>query len=172
MPKHSPGYQYRTSIGFGVRTLMKKVNVSGRGDDIERERSVDGREVLREMAQEYMGIDYDLLRKNCCTFAHEACLRLGVKDREIPSWFRNLCTAGALTQDVAASTIEPLTRVFSACDMMEGTISEYVKDTGFEVITDGRSSDEEIVNTEDTDLDEGTDHTRLFFNLRVHGNRL
>jgi hypothetical protein len=142
---------------------MRMVNISKRGDDIERERSVDGREVLREMAQEYMGIDYDLLRKNCCTFAHEACLRLGVKDEEIPSWFRNLCIAGALTQDAAVSTIEPLTRVFSACDM-DGTLSEYYKDTGFEVITDGRSSDEEIVDTKDTDLDEGTDHTRLFVN--------
>jgi hypothetical protein len=161
MPKHSPGYQYRTSIDFGERTLMKKVNVSKRGDDIKMDRSVDGREVLREMAQEYMGIDYDLLRKNCCTFAHEACLRQGVKEEEIPSWFRNLCIAGALTQDVALSTFEPLTRVFSACDM-EGTLTEYVKDTGFEVITDGRDNGEEIVNTEDTDLDEGTDHTRWF----------
>jgi hypothetical protein len=47
---------------------------------------------------------------------------------------------------------------------MEGTLSEYVKDTGFEVITDRRSSGEEIVNTEDTDSDKGTYHTRLFVN--------
>jgi hypothetical protein len=80
---------------------------------------VDGREVLREMADDYLGMDYDLLRKNCCTFGHDACLRLGVKEEEIPSWFRNLCVAGASTQDAANSTFEPITQVFSACGDMD-----------------------------------------------------
>ena len=48
---------------------------------------VEGKMIIREMAQEYMGVDYDLLRKNCCTFVKDACLRLGVEEEKIPSWF-------------------------------------------------------------------------------------
>ena len=110
MPKQSPGYTYRTSIDFGERVLLRN-NVqigsarrritSTHMKTLPKHRQVDGREVLREMASEYMGMDYNLLRKNCCTFAHDVCLRLGVKEEEIPTWFRNLCVAGALAQDAA-----------------------------------------------------------------------
>jgi hypothetical protein len=157
LPQHSPGYQYRTTIDFGDRALLtpRETQISKRGDDINysqaAKRHVDGREVVREMAAVYIGTDYDLLRKNCCTFAHDACLRLGVKEEDIPTWFRNLCGAGALTQDAATSTIEPLTKVFSACDM--DTLSDYMTDTGFEVIKDDEQNDhgEEIVDTEDVE---------------------
>ena len=133
----SPGYQYRTTIELGDRALVRNVKPSRRGDEImfrqqASERYVDGREVIREMALEYMGLDYDLLRKNCVTFAHDACLRLGVKESEIPDWFRNLCVAGAAAQDAANSTMAPLSRVFSSCDM-EG-FTDFVKENGFEVI--------------------------------------
>lgn len=109
-----------------------------------RERYVDGRDVVREMALEYMGLDYDLLRKNCVTFSHDACLRLGVQEEQIPDWFRNLCVAGAAAQDAANSTMEPLSRVFSSCDM-DG-FTDFVKDNGFEVIADDKRR-EEIVET-------------------------
>lgn len=101
------------------------------------------------MAGQYMGTDYDLLRKNCCIFAHDATIRLGIKEEEVPNWFRNLCDAGAVTQDAAVSTIEPLTRVFSACDM-EGAFEDYLSDggNGFEVIAGGQQGGaEQIVNT-------------------------
>ena len=147
MPKHSPGYQYRTTIDFGERTLVRKVHVNEDDSEIQHpadgsherglfEREVDGREVLREMAREYMGTDYDLLRKNCCTFAHDAAVRLGVNEKEVPSWFRNLCKAGAVTQDAAVSTMQPISQVFSACDCdMNDDVPEYVENTGFEVIS-------------------------------------
>ena len=86
------------------------------------------------MAVEYLGTEYDLLRRNCCTFAHDACLRLGVPPEEIPTWFRNLAEAGAVTQDTAVSTMQPLTRVFNKCTM-DG-LSEMIADSGFEVIAD------------------------------------
>lgn len=110
------------------------------------------------MAAEYMGIDYDLLRKNCVTFAHDACVRLGVAEQEVPEWFRNLCLAGAAAQDAAHSTIEPISKVFSSCDM-EG-IAELVQGgggTGIEVINNdgggpnppssGAGASEQIVDT-------------------------
>lgn len=150
MPKNSPGYQYRTTIDFGERPLMRTayVRINGNesrynrelldtpptdGEYQEIERHVDGREVLREMGREYLGTDYDLLRKNCCTFAHDACTRLGVRESDIPSWFHNLAYAGAVTQDVAMATTRPLTTVLSACDC---EVQEYVAESGFEVFTD------------------------------------
>lgn len=145
MPKSSPGYQYRTTIDLGDRVLIRNIQPDRRGDG-QTHRFVDGREVVREMAAEYMGTDYDLLRKNCVTFAHDACLRLGVKDSEVPEWFRNLCLAGAAAQDAANSTMAPLTRVFSSCDM-EG-LAELVKDAGFEVISDEKGGKpEQIIET-------------------------
>jgi len=150
MPQHSPGYQFRTTIDFGDRALIRNVQSSRRGDDSQKpaQRYVDGREVVREMAAEYMGLDYDLLRKNCVTFAHDACLRLGVHESEVPEWFRNLCLAGAAAQDAANSTIAPLTQVFSSCDM-EG-LAGIVKDAGFEVINDDSAGGhiDQIVDTE------------------------
>ena len=116
VPRHSPGYQYRTAIDFGERGLIRDIQlIKENGIDEPRQRHVDGREVIREMTEDYVGIDYDLLRKNCCTFAHDACRRLGVNEEEIPSWFRNLGDAGALTQDAANLTMEPIQQVFSAC---------------------------------------------------------
>jgi hypothetical protein len=145
MPKCSPGYQYRTTIDLGDRALIRNVNSSGRGD-APTKRFVDGREVVREMATEYMGADYDLLRKNCVTFAHDACLRLGVQESEVPEWFRNLCLAGAKAQDAANSTMAPLTRVFSSCD--RDGLAGIVKDAGFEVISDDRAGhSDHIVET-------------------------
>jgi hypothetical protein len=92
------------------------------------------------MAGDYMGTDYDLLRKNCCTFAYDACIQLGVSEEEIPSWFFNLASAGAATQDAANSTFAPFTQIFTACELNK--FGEYLKDNedGFEVIkgdTDG-----------------------------------
>ena len=152
MPKRSPGYQYRTTIDFGERALVKKTwvradNIIGNDHGVgtstptyqEVERHVDGREVIKEMTAEYPGIAYDLLRKNCVTFACDVCMRLGVEEKEIPSYFRNLCESGALTQDVAIQTVEPIQSIFSACEDY-GCIAEKTLEDGFEVITkvDGR----------------------------------
>lgn len=120
IPKFSPGYQYRTTVEFGSREVVRRNWVSVREEGKTKfhqvETYVDGRQIMKEMAPDYMGTEYDILRKNCCTFARDACLRLGVPDEEIPTWFRNLADAGAMTQDLAASTVEPITNVLSACD--------------------------------------------------------
>ncbi|KAL3944242.1 MAG: hypothetical protein SGBAC_001685 [Bacillariaceae sp.] len=92
-PMTAPGFQYRTTIDFGDR---KPLFMGSRSTQ-------DSRGILQGMAREYMGKEYDLLRKNCCTFAHDACVRLGIQDQEIPTWFRNLAEAGKNTQDAATS---------------------------------------------------------------------
>ncbi|VEU39815.1 unnamed protein product [Pseudo-nitzschia multistriata] len=118
-PKNSPGYQYRTTIDFGHRLVTKRYG--------KREEAVDGRDVIRGMAREYLGLDYDLLRKNCCTFARDACIRLCIKEEEIPSWFHNLAEAGAATQDAANFTLAPIAQLFSG-DQVE-RFTDYLNET-------------------------------------------
>lgn len=121
-PMHSMGYQYRTTIDLGQRTVTRRKwkrvpRPDNSGEDrIEVEKYIDGRQIIKEMIPEYMGTDYDLLRKNCCTFARDACLRMNVPPEEIPSWFRNLAESGAITQDIAYATVQPLQIVMSQCD--------------------------------------------------------
>jgi hypothetical protein len=122
---------------------------------------IDGRDVVKEMAKEYLGVDYDLLRKNCCTFARDACLRLGVNPEEIPSWFRNLAHAGAATQDVAYMTLfQPITSMLSYVeyDELQDTDDDdesvlgggEESQTGFEIIAnEGRRHT--VVNVVDTE---------------------
>lgn len=154
IPRLSPGYQYRTTIDFGKRILVRKTWVLVQRETTSKQTStsfrqkvdyVDGREIIRNMAHEYMGIDYDILRRNCCTFARDACLRLGIEEREIPSWFRNLAESGAMTQDLARATVLPLTKVLSseavasisASDSEDDLESE---DGGFEIVARRHSS--------------------------------
>jgi len=138
IPKLSPGYQYRTSIDFGEVSLRRtswvevppppssplsssnesagaspRSTISTASSFRHTEELVDGRKVMKEMTVDYMGTDYDILRKNCCTFAHDACVRLGVPEEQIPSWFSNLAKTGAMSQDLANATLEPLQRVLS-----------------------------------------------------------
>jgi hypothetical protein len=117
MPKHSPGYEYRSTIDFGDRQVkrtewtLQNTECSLKSKESSyREISsyLDGHDVMKEMASEYHGMDYDLLRKNCCTFAKDASLRLGVSEGEIPRWFMNLANAGARTQDFSEKAWEPI----------------------------------------------------------------
>ena len=119
-PKCSPGYQYRTTIDFGNRVVKKQLSES----NPEFKAVVDGQIIIREMVNEYLGTDYDLLRKNCCTFAHDACIRLGIKEDEIPTWFHNLAAVGAITQDAANYTLAPITQLFGVNELDEEQFDE------------------------------------------------
>jgi len=141
VPRRSPGYQFRTSIDFGERPLLIEKIVNPEDPLDVQERQIDGREILKQMATEYMGNEYDLLRKNCVTFSHDAAVRLGIEKKEIPSWFRNLCESGAMTQDVAFQTMEPIQMVFSACEDYTNLAGKTIED-GFEIITSGGNDDQ------------------------------
>ena len=101
----------------------------------------DGHAVIHEMAREYMGVDYDLLRKNCCTFAHDACLRLGVSEEDIPSWFRNAALVGAQAEDTMTNVDNTVKNVFK-CSEEALPMETEACSAGFEVIakTDGSST--------------------------------
>ena len=122
-PQRSLGYEYRTTLDFGECQKIKKswicvpkidcqqitseekTNRSSTSSYVYRERKsyTDGQQVMKEMSKEFMGMDYDILRNNCCTFAKEACIRLGVPEENIPTWFINIAEVGAVTEDTIAS---------------------------------------------------------------------
>lgn len=80
----------------------------------EIESFADGHSIILSMAREYMGTDYDLLRKNCCTFAHEVCTRHGVHESAIPTYFHNAAQAGAHAEDVV-NNVENSVRNILSC---------------------------------------------------------
>ena len=166
VPKHSPGYQHRASIDFGCRVVRKKewVNIqtdlvntkTGKGtavSDVYEQvmNYVDGHDLMQSMAREYRGTDYDLLEKNCCTFARDACLRLGVRDHEIPTWFMNLASAGAKTREAAQKTLSAFTPQKLITMRPPGKRSRPVEDGGIEVILEQEGSNAvEAVKVVDT----------------------
>lgn len=50
------------------------------------------------MAKDWMGNTYDLMAKNCCSFADAFCLKLGVKG--LPKWVDRFARAGAAVKQV------------------------------------------------------------------------
>mmetsp|Transcript_124449 Transcript_124449/g.265233 ORF Transcript_124449/g.265233 Transcript_124449/m.265233 type:complete len:204 (+) Transcript_124449:1-612(+) len=59
----------------------------------------DVQALIMRMQQEWLGPDYDLLRKNCCSFANSLCKRLGVGP--IPDWVDRLAhLGGSISDDV------------------------------------------------------------------------
>jgi len=115
---------------------------------------VDGFEIMREMARKWYGMDYDLLRKNCCTFARDVCLEMGVDPTDIPSWITNLAETGVVTEDTLATLDESLVVPIKRCliadydqplDMEEQTAE------GFEVVTKRRRGSEHGMITVDVE---------------------
>ena len=126
-PRRSPGYQYRTTLDFGSCSIIGAPPGRSQGsrasppdDTPGNSTASDGHRIMQDMAREYLGCDYDLLRRNCCTFARDTCLRLGVAEDEIPTWFLHLASAGADAHDAVTNVeaavdrgVEPLKRILS-----------------------------------------------------------
>lgn len=77
-PKGCEAHVYREAVAMGDTRLSK--------------REVD--KLIDQLAREWPGKDYDLLRHNCCHFSDEFCKRLGV-DR-VPGWVLSLAGVGAM----------------------------------------------------------------------------
>eukprot|EP00928_Gymnodinium_smaydae_P088184 TRINITY_DN72306_c0_g1_i1.p1 TRINITY_DN72306_c0_g1~~TRINITY_DN72306_c0_g1_i1.p1 ORF type:complete len:267 (+),score=69.99 TRINITY_DN72306_c0_g1_i1:38-802(+) len=54
-------------------------------------------QLVEQLEPAWLGGDYDLLRKNCCSFTNEMSERLGTGP--IPAWVKNLAGAGATLND-------------------------------------------------------------------------
>ena len=71
-PKGCPMHTYKQSIYMGdCKKTPEEVHA-----------------ILTKMKDEWMGPDYDLLRKNCCSFSDAFCIALGVGP--IPMWVHRL----------------------------------------------------------------------------------
>mmetsp|Transcript_74083 Transcript_74083/g.240879 ORF Transcript_74083/g.240879 Transcript_74083/m.240879 type:complete len:224 (-) Transcript_74083:80-751(-) len=81
-PRESEQRCYRQSVNVGRTSL-----------------SPDGIDyILRKMEREWMGPDYDLVRKNCCHFS-ESLIRKIVKSPQVPKFISSLHSTGAEVQD-------------------------------------------------------------------------
>lgn len=67
---------------------------------------VEVQQILRDMAPIWGAKSYDLMRKNCCTFADEFCRKLGVGP--LPAWVNRLAHVGANTLFRAQQIVESL----------------------------------------------------------------
>ena len=101
----------------------------------EVESFADGHAIIHSMAREYMGTDYDLLRKNCCTFSRDVCLRLGVQEGNIPSWFHNAAKAGADAEDAITSVEYSVRNILDCGEGLNASDLENYNH-GFEIIPD------------------------------------
>jgi len=68
--------------------------------DLTKEEVTD---LLRELAAEWQGEDYDVLRCNCCHFSEELCRRLGVGP--VPRWVTSLAGHGAAVDDTLHTVV-------------------------------------------------------------------
>lgn len=54
--------------------------------------------IIRRMEQEWLGVHYDLMRRNCVHFCESLCRRI-VKTPNLPKWISTLPVTGAKVQD-------------------------------------------------------------------------
>eukprot|EP00438_Fugacium_kawagutii_P030266 Skav219078 [mRNA] locus=scaffold1777:74971:75642:- [translate_table: standard] len=76
-PKGCKAHVYKDSLDMG-ETLKSKSEIA---------------DTIDEMKGTWLGLDYDLLHKNCCVFSKELVEKLGCGP--VPSWVTNLAAAGA-----------------------------------------------------------------------------
>lgn len=133
------------ALGGSVDNDEKGKNSNSRSKDMkdlysfrEIETFTDGHAIIHSMAREYMGTDYDLLRKNCCTFARDVCIRLDVPENNIPRWFHNAAQAGADAED-AITNVETSVRDMLECAEQGDPSDMECYGHGFEVIIDKNS---------------------------------
>lgn len=81
-PKEDPQHHFKQTVPL-ERTPLS-------------EREVD--ELISSLRGEYLGGDYNLLRKNCCHFCDDLCQKLGVG--RVPGWVYRLARIGARIDDV------------------------------------------------------------------------
>lgn len=79
-PRGCEPHRYRESVVMG-RTRMSPDEV---------------RELLDLLQEDWLGLHYDVLRRNCCHFADSLCQYLGVGP--VPAWVTNLAGAAATLQ--------------------------------------------------------------------------
>mmetsp|Transcript_31551 Transcript_31551/g.97002 ORF Transcript_31551/g.97002 Transcript_31551/m.97002 type:complete len:114 (-) Transcript_31551:76-417(-) len=81
-PRADPQHHFRETVELPPTPLSE--------DEVDR--------LTEQLQREYLGCQYDLLRRNCCHFADDFCQRLGVG--RIPGWVYRLARIGARIDSV------------------------------------------------------------------------
>ena len=96
-PTRAPGYKFRETLEMGETPLSRR----------------EARTLMLEMRREWPGASYNVLRRNCCTFADAACARLGVKP--VPAWVNHLANSLTPVADGARAVSHGVTRAQLVC---------------------------------------------------------
>lgn len=128
----------------------------------EIESFADGHAIIHSMAREYMGTDYDLLRKNCCTFARDVCIRLGVREEDIPRWFHNAAQAGADAEDAITNVENSVRGMLDCANEGRGDpLDAECYNHGFEIVMDERLGEDALRVVESPSMRAPTERTPL-----------
>jgi len=92
-PKRCVAHSYSESLDMG-RTPLSKAEVM---------------DVVFTLMKEWPGSSYDSLRRNCCHFSDELCVRLGVG--HIPPWITHLASAASALLDAGRMLEDAFSRV-------------------------------------------------------------
>eukprot|EP00931_Biecheleriopsis_adriatica_P094156 TRINITY_DN67840_c0_g1_i1.p1 TRINITY_DN67840_c0_g1~~TRINITY_DN67840_c0_g1_i1.p1 ORF type:complete len:337 (+),score=79.56 TRINITY_DN67840_c0_g1_i1:70-1080(+) len=128
-PTECGEHVYREPVAMGRTALSKEV--------VEK--------LIEDMAETWLGRDYDLLHNNCCHFSDNFCRRLGVGS--VPEWVTNLAGAGATVEfglrravsNVHAAAMVAATRAAELDE--EFAIQETVSEGAQQLLESGRQLD-------------------------------
>ena len=96
-PTCAPGYRHREVLEMGETSLSRR----------------EAKALMMEMRREWPGASYNVLRRNCCTFADAACARLGVKP--VPAWVNHLANSLTPVADGARAVGKGIKHAQLAC---------------------------------------------------------
>lgn len=102
-PRGCDGHSYRESLPMGHTSLTEE----------------EIRQLIARLTKEWKAKDYSLLRRNCCHFSNLFLAEMGVD--ELPTWVRNLSTAGAALNDAAKAFDERRRQVVTRGKLTRGT---------------------------------------------------
>ncbi|CAE7422024.1 unnamed protein product [Symbiodinium sp. CCMP2456] len=77
-PRGCDAHSYREAVAMGKTTMSRS--------------AVEA--LIKDLAKKWKGVEYDLLRHNCCHFSDALCLALGVG--HVPGWVTSLAGVGAM----------------------------------------------------------------------------
>jgi len=119
-PRASTLHHFRETLDVGTTNLS--------GEEVES--------VVAELREEWQGCDYDLLRRNCVSFALVLVDKLGAGP--IPTWVSNLAGAGATLQDgfMQAATTAQAVAIVAAAKAGEMDAQYNIRGTAKAKVTD------------------------------------
>ncbi|XP_076927274.1 deSI-like protein At4g17486 [Bidens hawaiensis] len=89
-PKRCDGFTFRKQILIGFTEKNRR----------------EVRRVMEDLAEDYKGVSYNLITKNCNHFCNDACLRL--TGNSIPRWINRLARIGALCNCIIPASLRSI----------------------------------------------------------------